>query len=163
MMPATESIPRKPLETGQTLVVSGRGKFAYGVMAAGVIALAATGIGTFALGKAPMTGWVLMAHVSAAPLFAVGLALVSLTWADRCRFGDPRSQHSGLAKALLWLILVCGLVVLLSGVVPMTPIFGSRGQRLLYLVHRYGAIILAATVMLHFFSLRRSQGPDKGL
>jgi cytochrome b subunit of formate dehydrogenase len=155
LMTTTEQVPPRPVENERAPVVSARGKLAYGLMLAGGTALAATGIGTFALGKPPMSHWMLMAHVSAAPLFAIGLALVSLTWADRCRFGDAASRQSGLAKALFWLILLCGVVVILSGVVPMTPVFGTGGQHALYLIHRYTAIVLTGTVGLHLLSLRR--------
>src|SRR6266496_5399022 len=147
---------QKPLESGPATAIPPRGKLAYLAMLAGAIVLAATGIGTFLLGRAPMTHWVLMAHVSAAPLFAVGLASVALTWADYCRFGRTGIHHSGPAKALLWLILALGLIVILSGVVPMTPLFGTTGQHTLYLTHRYSAIGLAVAVLLHRLSLLRA-------
>lgn len=156
-MTTTEQIPQKRVDNEPSLTVSTRGKLGYGAMLAAGIVLAATGIGTFALGKAPMTHWVLMAHVSAAPLFAIGLAWVALTWADFCRFGDGTSKKSGSTKALLWLILLCGLLVLLSGVVPMTPVFGTSGQHTLYLIHRYSAIVLASAVVLHLLSLKRGR------
>ena len=60
-----------------------------------------------------------------------------------------------IAKALLWLILLCGLVVILTGVVPMTPVFGTSGQHFLYLTHRYGGITLACAVVLHLLNLMR--------
>ncbi len=148
-MITTDPISKQPIKADRALPISPRGKLAYAVMLVGALALAATGISTFALGKAPMSNWILMAHVSAAPLFAIGLALVALTWADRCRFGDPASRQSGLAKVLFWLILACGLVVILSAVVPMTPLFGTPGQHTLYLTHRYSAIVLTGALILH--------------
>jgi hypothetical protein len=124
-------------------------KFSYGVMLLGVLTLAFTGIGTFAFGKPPMTGWVVMLHVGASPLFSIGLALVALSWPGRC------CEQSCASKALLWLVLLCGLLVILSGVVPMTPLFGTEGQHTLYLTHRYSAIVLTVLVVLHLLSLRR--------
>ena len=156
-MTATPEISQKPLESEPASAIPPRGKLAYLAMLAGAIVLAATGIGTFVLGQAPMTHWVLMAHVSAAPLFAVGLAWVALTWADHCRFGGAGAHQNGAAKALLWLILSLGLVVILSGVVPMTPLFGTGGQHTLYLTHRYSAIGLAAALALHLLSLTRAR------
>jgi cytochrome b subunit of formate dehydrogenase len=128
--------------------MNSRAKLSYGVMCAAGIVLALTGIGTFALGKPPMTHWVLMAHVAAAPLFALCLAAVALTWSGCCGRG-AESPLNAPAKVLLWVILVCGLVVSLSGIVPMTPLFGASGQRVLYLTHRYAAIVLTAAVLLH--------------
>ena len=123
-------------------------KISYALVCAAGLVLAATGIGTFALGKAPMTHWVLMAHVAAAPVFALGLAALALTWSGLCRDGVD-ARLSGPAKALLWLVLLAGLVVTLSGVVPMTPLLGTPGQHFLYLTHRYSAMVLTAAVLLH--------------
>ncbi len=139
------------------LRISLLGKLAYLLTIASAAVLAATGIGTFATGHAPMTHWILMAHVSAAPAFAIGLAFVALTWSDRCRFGCARSRLSGATKLLLWLILLCGLLVILTGVVPMLPLFGTQGQHLLYLTHRYGGITLACVLALHLLTLFRKR------
>jgi cytochrome b subunit of formate dehydrogenase len=128
--------------------MSRAGKVSYAVLCAAGLVLAATGLGTFALGHPPMTHWVLMAHVAVAPLFALGLAAVALTWSGLCR-GGADSSLSAPTQALLWVILLAGLVVALSGVVPMTPLFGGQGQHLLYLIHRYSAIVLTAAVLLH--------------
>ncbi len=146
----------KSSEGGQSAPVSSRAKLAYLAMLIGGVVLAATGIGTFVLGKTAMSGWVLMAHVSAAPLFAIGLAVVALTWAERCRFGISALGESAKVKALLWLILLSGLVVILSAVVPMTPLFGTSGQHTLYLTHRYSAIVLTGAVVLHSLTQARS-------
>jgi len=147
---ATEVVFTTAAANGKTGVGLG-GKLAYTAMLLAGIAMAVTGIGTFMFGQPPMTHWVLMAHVSAAPLFAIGLALVALTWT-----GGSRANGSGpscLSQTLLWLILLGGLLVVLTGVVPMTPIFGTQGQHLLYLTHRYGAIVFSVAVVLHLLSL----------
>jgi hypothetical protein len=124
------------------------GKFSYAVLCVSGLFLAFTGIGTFLFGKPPMTHWVLMAHVAVAPLFALGLVAVALTWSDRCQCGG-QSSLSALAKALFWVILLAGLVVILSGVLPMTPLFDTTGEHLLYLTHRYSAIVLIGAILLH--------------
>jgi cytochrome b subunit of formate dehydrogenase len=128
-------------------------KLSYFAMCLGLALLAVTGIGVFALGHPPMTHWVLMAHMAGAPLFAGGLAAVALTWADLCR-KDSQPRLGCAAKFLFWTMLLCGLVVILSGVVAMTPLFGTDGQHLLYLTHRYAGIVMAAAVLLHLPALR---------
>ena len=133
-----------------------RAKLSYGVMCVAGIVLAITGIGTFAIGKPPMTHWVLMAHVAAAPLFSLGLAAVALTWSGYCGRGAD-SRLNAPARLLFWGILLCGLVVMLSGVVPMTPLFGARGQHILYLTHRYSAIVLTAAVLLQLPAFLRRE------
>lgn len=122
-------------------------KLGYLLMLAGVVILGVSGVGTFLTGKAPMTHWVLMLHVGASPAFSVGLALVALTWPARL------SRQVGLARGLFWLLLLAGLVVILSGVVPMTPLFGTHGQHLLYLTHRYGGMAVAGLAVLHLLTL----------
>ena len=143
-------------------MIPASGKLSYATICAAGFVLAATGIGTFALGKAPMTHWVLMAHVAAAPVFALGLAAVALTWSGLGR-GGADSPLSGPAKVLLWVVLLAGLVVTLSGVLPMTPLWGTPGQHLLYLTHRYSAIVLTVAVLLHLPLLALRKGAGQGL
>jgi energy-converting hydrogenase Eha subunit A len=137
-------------------------RFSYAVLCAAGLVLAATGLGTLALGRPPMTHWVLMAHVAVAPLFALGLAAVALTWSGLCR-GGVDSPLNTPAQALLWVVLLDGLVVILSGVLPMTPLFGAQGQHVLYLTHRYSAIVLTAAVLLHLPMLARRRPTKRGL
>jgi hypothetical protein len=138
-------------------------KVSYAAMGLAVAVLAFTGIGVFVSGHAPMTHWVLMVHMAAAPVFALGLAGVAMTWADLCRKNSP-PRLGAAAKVLFWIILACGLIVILSGVVPMTPLFGTDGQVVLYLTHRYAGITLAMAVLLHLPALRsrktQSAGPS---
>jgi hypothetical protein len=138
-------------------LVPGRAKLAYAIMLLGVISLAATGILSFIVGNVPMTGWVLMLHVGSAPVFAIGLALVALTWSDLSRFCTDAPEQSCFAKAMLWLVLLSGFVVVMSGVVPMTPLFGTECQHTLYLTHRYSAFVLTAAVVLHLVSVSRKR------
>jgi cytochrome b subunit of formate dehydrogenase len=132
-------------------------KLSYMALCLGAAVLAATGIGVFAFGKPPMTHWVLMAHMAAAPVFAAALAAVASTWTGLCR-KDARPRPGAAAGALLWIILVCGLVVMLSGVLPMLPLFGTGGQRYLYLTHRCASLALAAALLLHLRALRSRAG-----
>src|ERR1043166_1982906 len=156
-MLTTEPAPQKPPQSVTARGVSPFGKLSYLALRFAILVLALTGIGTFALGKAPMTGWVLMLHVAIAPLFALALAVLSITWAEAARFGAAGAPQSNLSKTLLWLILLCGVVVILSAVVPMTPLFGSGGQHLLYLTYRYTSMVLVAAIVLHVLSLRRTR------
>lgn len=114
----------------------------------GVLALGASGIGSFVLGQAPMTHWVLMAHVGSSSLFTIGLTLMALTWTPRL------AGHNGIGQFFYWLLLLVGLVVILSGVLPMTPLTGTSGQHLLYLVHRYSGMAVAALAFLHLLTGR---------
>jgi hypothetical protein len=155
-MKTTDPIPQPPVPREAT-VISVRARFAYALMFGGLITLAISGIGSFIAGKVPMAHWILMLHVGAAPFFAVGLALVALTWSGPSSFAADAPAQSCKAKLLFWLMLICGLVVVLTGVLPMTPIFGTPGQDTLYLTHRYSSIVLTGIVGLHLLSLGRAK------
>ena len=114
--------------------------FAYLLMCLGALVLAFTGIGVFLTGHAPMTRWGLMLHIAGAPVFAVGLLMVSLTWAG--------AMGRDTASAFFWLFLLSGFTAMLTGVLPMTPIFGADGQHFLYLTHRWAGITCAAALVL---------------
>jgi len=114
----------------------------------GSLPVAVTGIGSFLTGQAPMSHWILMAHVGASPMFALGLAWVALTWPSR------EARYGALNWFFFWLMLFAGWVIIISGVLPMTPILGTPGQHLLYLTHRYAGMAYAVLLVLHFITLR---------
>ena len=89
-----------------------------------------------------------MAHVGASPVFAIGIAGVALSWPA------PELRRGPMEAIWYWLLLVAGLVVILSGVLPMTPLFGTHGQEFLYLVHRYSGMAVAVIAVLHAWSRR---------
>jgi hypothetical protein len=132
------------------------GKLAYAVLFLGVLCAALTGISSLIAGKVPMSHWVLMAHVGSGPLFAIGLALFAITSAERSRLGRETGR-SCVNKSLFWLLLVCGVIVILSAVIPMTPTFGTPGQHFLYLTHRYSTVIFTILFVLHAITLRRAK------
>jgi len=150
-----KSTPPRPPASGP-LRITFLGQLAYLVLFAATLVLAATGVfwAWLVQGK-PMHGWVLMIHAAFAPVFAVALAVVSLTWADRARFACRRSLQRASARVLFWVLLLLGLTMILSGVLPMTPIFGTDGQVALYLTHRYCGMAIAVVIVLHLLSLIR--------
>ena len=139
-----------------TVAYPALGKLAYAVLCLGVIGGALTGIGSLATGKVPMSQWVLMAHVGIGPLFAIGLALFAITSAERSRFSRDTGR-SCVNKTLFWMLLLCGLIVILTAVVPMTPTFGTPGQHFLYLTHRYSTVVFTILFVLHAITLRRAR------
>src|SRR3954470_2364234 len=50
------------------------------IMLIGAAVGALTGIGTLIFSRGPVGGWVLILHCLAAPLFAIGIALIALLW-----------------------------------------------------------------------------------
>ncbi|HEY3244862.1 MAG TPA: hypothetical protein VGM03_16090 [Phycisphaerae bacterium] len=128
---------------------------------AGVTALASLGLAVTGLGgwlvSGRMGGWLLLAHLVAAPFFSIGLMLIGIAGGARDRSppaaeftregeppGEPRLGRSlalpSLALPLIWLMLALGLGVMVSILTAMLPILGYAGQQTAYAVHRYCAI-----------------------
>lgn len=124
-------------------------KLVYTGFVLALLVLALTGLGTMLTGRAPMSGWMLMLHCTAAPGFAVFAGLLALSWADRSRPNCDASPFAFVQRAIFWLVLIALLVVILSAVIPMTPVFGTAGQHLLYEIHRFGSLVLFILVVLH--------------
>ncbi|MFZ0035281.1 MAG: formate dehydrogenase subunit gamma [Sedimentisphaerales bacterium] len=134
------------------------------------LTLAVTGFAaTIYFGK-PLSGWLWIVHLAAAPVFAIGLAAIALRWAEDCcfesydwewakRFGGylggdkdvPAGRFNGGQKAFLWTIILLGLVAILSGLVRMFPVFDANIQEIFYQLHRYSSLFLVMTVIAHFY------------
>ncbi|HNT36349.1 MAG TPA: hypothetical protein PKH07_15290 [bacterium] len=129
-----------------------------------ILVLAATGFWASLVTGHEMTGLVLMTHVSAGGAFAVILALFAVLQAERSRM-DRLNGLSGIAMARrvsFWALLGTGLVVTLTTMLSMTPLFGTYWQQVLYEVHRYGAVaaVIAALGHLHFGRFERRLESD---
>lgn len=127
-------------------------------------ALAALGITGFAAGLAgePMHGYPLMFHTALGGAFFTGLAILAVAWAEDARLEDrdwlPKARRAGastggrfttLDKAAFWLLLALGLTSLLSILLCMTPLAGTPGQHVLYLIHRTSGLLLAAGALAY--------------
>lgn len=133
------------------------------------------------LGK-PVSGFGLLLHALAAPVFAVGVAIVCLLWAHHHRFDKndwqnalhffrgkvPREKSNppttGLGQKIsFWLILLFSLPVILSTTLSMTQLFGSDGQQTLLHLHGYSALLLVITAAVSFsvLTLTRKGETDK--
>ncbi|MCJ7778498.1 MAG: cytochrome b/b6 domain-containing protein [Sedimentisphaerales bacterium] len=118
----------------------------------------------------PLSGWLWIVHLVAAPVFTVGLAAIALRWAEDCRlesydwewakqFGGylgsdrdvPAGRFNGGQKVYFWAIVSLGLVSILSGLVRMFPIFNANIQEISYQVHRYSGLFLVMAVIAHFY------------
>ena len=135
------------------------------------LTLAVTGfVATIYFGK-PLSGWLWVVHLVAAPVFAIGLAATTLRWAEDCRlesydwewakqFGGylggerdvPADRFNGGQKAYFWAIASLGLVSILSGLARMFPIFVDTNiQEIFYQLHRYSGLFLVMTVIAHIY------------
>ena len=76
-----------------------------------------------------MHGWMLMLHMTIAPLFSLAIATLALLWARR-------------TSTCLRLVLLSGFVTILSALLTMMTWFGSDWQRFLMTVHRVSSMVL---------------------
>jgi cytochrome b subunit of formate dehydrogenase len=136
--------------------------------------LAITGFVPVVFHGGHLTGVLLLVHATAAPLFALSLALLSLLWAHRQRFTEEnwqtvkdlsarkhvepdRLENLG-RKICFWLILFFALPLILSILLGIFPLFGTEGQENLVLLHGVSALLLTITAVIHTsFLTRHSQ------
>jgi hypothetical protein len=76
-----------------------------------------------------MHGWMLMLHMTIAPLFAISITTLSLMWAQR-------------TSSLLRLVILASFVTILTAMFTMMTWFGSDWQRWLLDVHRLASMVL---------------------
>ena len=83
-----------------------------------------------------MHGWMLILHMSIAPLFALAIAGLALLWADR-------------PSLVVWVVLAASFVTIVSALFSMMTWFGSDWQRMLLDTHRVSSMVVmvAAAVL----------------
>lgn len=85
--------------------------------------------------RSPLSGFPLLSHVGFGALFAIALTVWALL----------RAKSGG--NVWFWLLVVCGIVLMLSILVAMFPILGTHGQHVAIVVHR-GAALLSIVAAL---------------
>ncbi len=84
----------------------------------------------------PLDGFPLLSHVGFGALYAVTLTVWALL----------RAKSDG--NLWFWLMLGCGIVLILSILIAMFPILGTHGQHITIILHRVAAILsIVAAVM----------------
>ena len=120
---------------------------AHTVATVGFLIAAITGLGTeYIYGE--VGGWPLLIHMFGAGVFLLGMAAVAIIWADRCRFGVNTGLNLG-QKLVFWIALVLGLVIMLSMLLAMVPLFGTSGQLALLDVHEYCGLLFLVVMIIH--------------
>ncbi|MGA2173090.1 MAG: cytochrome b/b6 domain-containing protein [Sedimentisphaerales bacterium] len=120
------------------------------------------------LGKS-ITGWWLMIHATAAPVFAACMAVLAVLWADRNRLDknywpwlnhilhrQPKSvalpeKHELKLRICFWIVLSLSLPVILTAVLGMFKLFGTDGQELLLQLHRYCTLLLSLFAIVYLY------------
>lgn len=141
---------------------------------AGFLYLAASGFFFAVFVPRGLYGFPLIAHVVAGGLFAVGLvALVVFKGRDfiavpkparlSWELLDPRKMGLTPGRVKLWafwLFVLAGFSLTLSALLPMLPLLRTPGQRLMFELHRYSALVSAvAAIVFAGLELFERQAP----
>jgi hypothetical protein len=104
----------------------------------------------------PLSGWMLILHVTVAPFFLIALAMTALLFAVNKLF-KPEDLHvltslksdreapvlmPFLSRLSFWTFLVVAIPAVLSVILSMYPLFTAEGLEALVRVHRYATLIL---------------------
>ncbi len=120
---------------------------AHTVATVGFLIAAITGLGTEYL-YGEVAGWPLLIHMFGAGVFLLGMAAVAIIWADRCRFGVETGLNLG-QKLVFWIALVLGLIIMLSMLLAMLPIFGTEVEHELLELHETGGLLFLCAMIVH--------------
>ncbi|MDZ7362686.1 MAG: cytochrome b/b6 domain-containing protein [candidate division KSB1 bacterium] len=142
--------------------------FFYLATLASVLILALTGFLPVIIFGTAVSNFALMLHLVLAPLFALGIAALTLFWAQRHRFeakdwqslqrwfkkekNAAQQQNPNVwQKICFWASLLLALLVIVSTVLMMYPLYGTSGQEWLLHVHGYAGLLLLAVAVLHTY------------
>jgi cytochrome b subunit of formate dehydrogenase len=149
-------------------------KLCYLVALVCFLVLAVTGFWPLLVRGQHISGYLMMIHATFAPIFAICLAILAITWASSYRFvaGDcpwvqrllrrvtrlhiptpegPCTCAATVQKIAFWAILALALPLILSIVLSMLPLFGTHYQELAMAVHRWTAIVFSVAVIVHTY------------
>lgn len=121
-------------------------------------AVAGTGFYTFLTNEKDLGGNWLIAHMTAAPAFALVAVAVVLLWSHRNRAifgGDRVSDSAGVAIALrklfFWIALATTVPTITSILLALFPLLTPAQQQSLFLIHRYCALPLVSSGSLFVY------------
>lgn len=139
--PSTTPVVRTHMNAFETI--------AHGFATLGVIVQVASGFGAIALtGGAPRGYW-LLGHMAGAGLLILGLTIVALQWARRCRVTLPNTGLNRAQRWIFWISLATGLGLMLTMLSAMLPVFGYAAQHALVELHEKFAIAMIAVMIIH--------------
>jgi len=63
----------------------------------------------------------------------------------------PAGMFNAGQKAFFWVVALLGVVTVCSGLARMAPVFGPGAQAIVLIVHRYAALLLAMSIIVHLY------------
>ena len=119
--------------------------------------MALSGIASLAFGER-MHGWMLILHMTLAPLFSAAIAGLALMWVRQEEATDSSRCCCG-TSAITFLVLASAFVTIITAMLGMMSWFGSAAQDVLLNVHRVASIavtVLAAVQAARLLGARTS-------
>lgn len=145
-------------------------KLVYAIALVCFILLSVTGFSLWVIPENKLSGYLMMAHVTFAPVFGLCMAALAVMYAYSQRFDEsdwlfvsrifrcgaqdeePASRGSVLVmKLCFWLICVVTIPLIFSILLSMFPIFGSEIQDILLQLHRYSSLVLSIAAIVHTY------------
>lgn len=149
-------------------------KLCYLVAMVCFIVLAITGFYPTLVQGEHISGFLMYIHATFAPIFALCMAILAITWAGSYRFSfadcpwvvrllrrvtrlripaDDRPWSCSLVvyKVAFWAILFLALPLILSIVVSMFHLLGTDWQHLTLTLHRWTSLVFAIAVIIHTY------------
>lgn len=148
------------------------------------VVLAITGFWPLLVRGEHISGYLMMIHATFAPVFALCLAILAVTWGGAYRFTADdcpwvskllrRTTRLRVAaedkpcrcavvgyKATFWLLMFLALPLILSIVISMFHILGTSWQYFSMAVHRWTALTFAIVAILHtHLAIRTRMTPE---
>src|SRR5688500_6602465 len=150
--PRRRALPQSRLSRAELLI--------YVLFIFSVALMALSSLGMLLAGQR-MHRWMLILHMSVAPLFAIALTVLALLWAEQ-NAAERVAASGGTAtddrflpgeKLAFWLAVVTGLVTTASAMLLMMSWFGSDAQHTLLNLHTYGGLILLIATVYQAYRL----------
>lgn len=149
-------------------------KLCYLVAMVCFVVLAITGFYPTLVRGTNISGFLMYIHATFAPVFALCLAILAITWASSHRFvasdcpwllrllrrvtrlrlpADDRGWCCSLVvyKLTFWAILFLALPLILSIVVSMFHLLGTDWQHITMTTHRWTSLVFAIVVIIHTY------------
>jgi cytochrome b subunit of formate dehydrogenase len=149
-------------------------KLVYLLAALCFVVLAITGFWPVLVRGEHISGFLMMIHATFAPVFALCMAILAVTWAGGNRFTAedcpwmsrllrrttrlrvvpdtrPGSCSILLYKATFWLLMFLMLPLILSIVISMFHILGTPWQHTTLALHRWTSLVFVVVTLLHTY------------
>ena len=130
--------PQRRARGSDTAAVRGAQWLIYVLFLVALVGMVLSSIVMLAIGQR-MHHWMLILHMSLAPLFAICVTALAVLWAEGN--ASPLRTTAG-ERVAFWLVVLAGFVTIASAMLGMMPWFGSNGQETLLNLHRVSAMVL---------------------